>query len=94
MALEVVWTRQAARGYARIIVYLEENWTQQEVKAFESRVADFLSRLSEYPELLKPSSKKNVRRGPIDRHTMLTYRVQSDRIELPNMRGTRQKPLK
>jgi len=94
VALKVVWTRQAARGYARIIVYLEENWTQREVKAFENRVADFLSRLSDYSELLKPSSKKNVRRGPIDRHTMLTYRVKSDRIELLNMRGTRQRPLK
>jgi len=94
VALKVVWTRQAARGYARIIVYLEENWTQREVKAFENRVADFLSRLSDYPELLKPSSKKNVRRGPIDRHTMLTYRIKNDRIELLNMRGTRQRPLK
>jgi plasmid stabilization system protein ParE len=94
VALEIVWTRQAARGYARIIVYLEENWTQKEVKAFENRVADFLSRLSDYPELLKPSTKKNVRRGPIDKHTMLTYRVRVNRIELLNMRGTRQKSLK
>lgn len=89
-----MWTRQAARGHARVIVYLEENWTQKEVKSFENRMADFLTRLIEYPELLKPSSKKNVRRGPIDRHTMLTYRVTSDRIELLNMRGTRQRPHK
>jgi plasmid stabilization system protein ParE len=94
VALEIVWTRQAARGYARVIVYLEENWTWKEVNAFEKHVTDFLSRLSEYPELLKPSSKKNVRRGPIDRHTLLTYRVTKDRIELLNMRGTRQRPLK
>lgn len=94
MALEIVWTRQAARGYARIIVHLEENWTEKEVKAFENNVSRFLSRLSDYPELLKLSSKKNVRRGPIDRHTILTYRVAVNRIELLNMRGARQKPLK
>jgi plasmid stabilization system protein ParE len=94
VALEVDWTPQAARGYARIIVYLEENWTLKEVKAFEYRVAGFLKRLSEHPELLKSSTKKDIRRGPIDRHTMLTYRIKNSRIELINMRGTKQRPVK
>jgi len=94
VALEVVWTRQAAKGYARIIVFLEENWTQREVRQFEKLVADFLSRLGDHPELLKHSAKKDVRRGPIDRHTMLTYRVTPQQIQLLNIRGTRQKPLK
>lgn len=97
MALEVVWTPRAEAGYARIIRYLEENWTDKEVRNFVRQSHEFFELLREYPEILQKTGKhKNVHRGPINKFTILTYRVKprKKQIELINIRSSRQKPLK
>ena len=58
---------------------------------------EFFALLKEYPELLpKTSRHKNVYRGPMNKLTVITYRVKlrKQQIELINIRGARQKPLK
>jgi plasmid stabilization system protein ParE len=97
MALRIVWSIRAEQGYERIVRYLEENWTEKEVSAFVQETMHFLSLLSENPKMLQKSAKsRNLYRGPINRLTMLTYRVKPRKkvIELVNIRSTRQKPLK
>jgi plasmid stabilization system protein ParE len=97
MALEIVWTVRAAQGFDRIVKHLEEQWTEKEVKNFVKEAYDFFELLKEYPRILQMSTeRKNVHRGPINKHTMLTYRVKPRKkeIELLNIRSTRQKPLK
>jgi len=97
MALEVVWTKRAETGYDRIITYLETEFTEKEVRKFVQQSHEFFELLSEYPEMLEKSGKqKNVHRGPINKHTILTYRIKprKKQIELINIRSTRQKPLK
>ena len=32
MAVEIVWSKRADQGYARIVKYLEEEWTEREVQ--------------------------------------------------------------
>lgn len=97
MALALVWTRRAAQGYDKIIRYLEEYWTEKEVRNFVQESEDFFTLLSQYPELLqKTRSHKNLYRGPMNKFTIITYRVKplKKQIELINIRGARQKPLK
>ena len=94
MGLEIVWSKRAAKGYANILAYLDENWTKKEVQAFEKQVKETLEKLSEYPYLLEASKKKGYRRGPINKLTILTYQVneKKKRLELINIRSSRQKP--
>ena len=97
MALRIIWSIRAEQGYARIVRYLEENWTEKEVSVFVQETMHFLSLLSENPKMLQKSTKgRNLYRGPITRLTMLTYRIKPRKkiIELVNIRSTRQKPLK
>ena len=97
MALEIVWTPRAERGYEKIIAYLQENWTDREVKNFIQESIRFFELLSEQPQILQKSDKlKNVYRGPMDNHNMLTYRIKprKKQIELLNIRSSKQKPLK
>lgn len=97
MALEIVWTKQAEQGYDRIIKYLEENWTEREIKNFLQETKQFFELLKQYPEMLqKTRHHKKVYRGLINKHTMLTYRLKprKKQIELINVRSTRQKQLK
>ena len=96
MALEIVWTNRAIQGFDNIISYLEENWTEREIRKFVKETNDLLELLKNYPELLQKSKKqKNVFRGPINKLTILTYRIKPRLkiIELINIRSARQKPL-
>ena len=48
MALEIVWTVRAAKGYNRIIKHLEERWTEKAVINFVKEVHDFFELLKEH----------------------------------------------
>ncbi len=95
MGLKIIWSKQAAKGYAQLLGYLDENWTVREVKNFESQVSSFLNHLQEHPYLLKRSEKKGLRRGPINKYTLVTYQVdiQKKEIRLVNMRSTKLNPV-
>ena len=97
MALEVVWTKRAEDGYDKIIKYLVKEWTDREIRNFILDTKQFLELLKKNPQLLEPSqARKNVFRGPINHLTIVTYRIKprKQKIELLNIRGARQKPLK
>ncbi len=97
MALTLVWTKRAIQGYDKIVRYLEQHWTDREVRNFIQESEQFFVLLSEYPGLLQTTSiHKNVYREPMNKLTIITYRVKprKQQIELINIRGTRQKPLR
>ncbi len=97
MALALVWTKRAIHGYDKIVRYLEQYWTDKEVQNFIRESDEFFTLLSQYPELLQKTSKhKNIYRGPMNKLTVITYRVKPRKrqIELINIRGARQKPPK
>ncbi|MFW5979044.1 MAG: type II toxin-antitoxin system RelE/ParE family toxin [Bacteroidia bacterium] len=97
MAVKLVWTKKATQGYDRIIKYLEEEWSEKEVKNFVRETAHFFDLLKENPKMLEPTGKhKNLYRGPINRLTIITYRYKPRKKEivLVNIRETRRKPLK
>ena len=96
MAFQIVWTKRAIAGYDRIINYLVENWAEREIINFITETDSFFEILKEHPEILQKTSKhKNVYRGPINRLTILTYRIKPrlKQIQLINIRGARQRPL-
>jgi len=97
MAIKLVWTKRAIRGYDRIIKYLEEEWSEKEVRTFVRETAQFFDLLKENPKMLEPTGKhKNLYRGPINRLTIVTYlyKPRKKEIVFVNIRGTKQKPLK
>ncbi len=97
MALDVVWTQQAIAGYENVISYLNEHWTDREIGNFIRTSNSLIIKISNYPELLEQTNRhKMVRRGPLDNHNVITYRVNRDRnrIEILNIRSAKQKPLK
>jgi len=95
MELEIIWSKRAASGYAKILKYLDRQWTQKEVENFEQEVKKFLKNLSKHPYILRESEKMEFRKGPINKRTMLTYRIDEKKnlLQLINVRSTRQKPL-
>ncbi len=97
MALEIVWSKRAEKGYDKILRHLEEEWTEREIRNFIDETRQFLSLLEKNPHLLEPSQvRKNIYRGPMNRLTIVTYRVKPriKLIELLNVRSSRQRPLR
>ncbi|RYU87268.1 type II toxin-antitoxin system RelE/ParE family toxin [Mucilaginibacter terrigena] len=97
MAFKIIWTRQAANGFDKIVRYLAANWTDREVTNFINEAENFFEVLSKHPEILQRSGKKNnAYRGPINPLTIVTYRLKplKKQIELINIRSARQKPSK
>jgi len=97
VAVKIVWSKRADRGYARIVRYLEEEWTEKEVRNFIRETKHFFDLLKENPRLLEPSqTHKELYRGPVNRLTILTYRYKPRKKEivLVNIRETKRKPLK
>ena len=97
MAYQVVWTKRAIQGFDKIIEYIWQNFTEKEVIAFLKESNEFIDLLKDFPGLLQKSNKvKDVHRGPINKLTIVAYRVKrsKNQIELLNFKSSRQKPLK
>ena len=95
MAFEIVWTERAINGFDEVMFYLKTHWTEREVKNFIQETQEFLDLLSSHPYLLQRTSKyKNVYRGPLNKLTLITYRVKTrkNQIEIINIRDARRKP--
>jgi plasmid stabilization system protein ParE len=93
MALKVVWTKQAILGFDRLIQYLSIHFSDREVRRFVKETNSLVQLLAEYPELLQQTHvHKNLRRGPINKKTVLTYRFRPRKgvIEIINIRPARQ----
>ena len=94
---EIQWTDSAKNSFAKIIDYLQEEWTERETEKFVQRVEDFLSMLKKHPEMCRPSVKrKNVRIGILDKHTQIVYhyKPKKKQIELLLFWGMKQNPAK
>lgn len=96
MALEIIWSSRAEKGIDKIVKYLEKKWTEKEIKNFMQEVQDFFEILKKNPKMLQSSNKSNLYRGPMNRLTIITYRIKprKKQIVLVNIRSARQKPLK
>ncbi len=57
MALNIKWTPQAGRGLNKVIDYLEEEWTANEILNLEQNLQDLLIRISKYPKICPPTGK-------------------------------------
>ncbi|MBA4410249.1 MAG: hypothetical protein C0397_12585 [Odoribacter sp.] len=68
MAVKLVWSKRADQGFARIVKYLEEKWTDKEVSNFVGEAKHFFDLLKENPQMLETTWRhNNLYRGPINR---------------------------
>jgi len=49
MALKIRWSKSAEQGYAKIVSYLEEEWTEKEVSIFLRETSHFFELLKKNP---------------------------------------------
>lgn len=98
MVYKVVWTLKALESYVRAMNYLEQEWTEKEVKRFAALVEMKIALLAHQPEIGASKSKEqpHVRRTVLHKRVTLIYRVkpQKEEIELVLFWNTYQHPSK
>jgi len=93
MALTIKWTKRARESFDTIVDYLEENWTEREIKNFIAESNKVVGHITVTPFMFRPSGK-GIHEAVIVPQCILIYRVQKKQIQLLVFFNTKQHPKK
>jgi plasmid stabilization system protein ParE len=96
MSYSIVWMPKALSTFDGRINYLNEHFTEKEIKNFQERVKEYVEVLKTEPLIGENSGIKNVHIGLIIKEVSLIYRVRpiKKNIELLIFFDNRQNPKK
>ncbi len=60
MAKKIKWTIEAEAEFDKVILYLEQNWTDKEILKFISATNRVLSFISEFPLMFRKSKTTTI----------------------------------
>ncbi|MBK7958769.1 MAG: type II toxin-antitoxin system RelE/ParE family toxin [Bacteroidetes bacterium] len=92
---KILWTDNALKELEKTIEYLEENWSEKELKNLFADLEKTLYLISQNPYVFQASDiKKDIRRTVISTLNTMYYRVYKNRIEIISFFSNRQNPKK
>jgi len=92
---KILWTDFALKELEKTIKYLEENWTEKELRNLAENIEEKLALISQNPNLFQASNhKKEIRRVVILKYNTLYYRIENEQIEIISFFSNRQSPKK
>ena len=92
---KIFWTDFALSELEKTIEYLEENWTERELRNLAIEIEETLNLISHNPNLFQKSDiKKEIRRVVVAKHNTLYYRINNNSIEIISFFSNRQSPKK
>jgi plasmid stabilization system protein ParE len=95
MALKVSWSKEARESLILIIAYLEENWTEKEIRKFLSDLEKQIILVSIKPKTYKKSQKLlGAHECLITKHNSLFYTYNESHLFIVTIWDNRQDPGK
>ncbi|MBU4538875.1 MAG: type II toxin-antitoxin system RelE/ParE family toxin [Weeksellaceae bacterium] len=91
---EIVWSDQASDELTKTLEYLEQNFTEKELKRLSREIEKNLNLISENPLIFSGTDIRNVRKVIIARYNTLYYRIKGKNIEIISFFSNRQNPAK
>ena len=92
---KILWTDNALKELEKTIVFLEENWTEKELRRLAINLEKTLSLISQNPFIFQSSEiKKDIRRAVVLSINTLYYRVSENDVEIVSFFSNRQNPDK
>ena len=92
---KILWTDNALKELQKTVEYLEENWTEKELKNLAHNLEKTLKLISQNPYLFQESYFKNdVRRAIVLTLNTLYYRIIENNVEIISFFSNRQNPKK
>jgi plasmid stabilization system protein ParE len=89
---EVIWSVEADEEFKKIINYLRDNWSEQEVEKFINATARTIEYIVEYPRMFRETKRRNVHEVLVTPQNLLLYHVSGTRIQIVTIWDTRQNP--
>jgi len=91
----IQWTDNAINELKETIHYLQEKWTEKELKNLAIELEKTTLLIAKNPFLFQESEfKKTIRRVVVLKHNTLYYRINSDKIQILSFFLNKQNPKK
>ena len=92
---KILWTDHAISELKETIEYLENKWTERELRRFSAKLDHTIELISKSPEIFPVSlEKKNIRKAVVEKHNNLYYRTNKNSIEIVSLFSNRKNPNK
>ncbi len=91
---KVIWSEEAVENLKKIIKYLEDNWTEKEIKKFASKLEKQISIIQKQPNSFPKANNFNIRRSVMSKQTTIYYNVNDESIRIVSLFDNRQNPNK
>lgn len=92
---KILWTDNALKELQKTIEYLEEHWTEKELRNLGAYLEKTLNLISNNPKLFQLSeSKKEIRRAVVLKLNTLYFKVNENNVEIISFFSNRQNPQK
>ncbi len=92
---KILWTDHAITELKETIEYLENKWTERELRIFSAKLDHTIEIISKSPEIFPVSlEKKNIRKATVEHYNNLYYRINKNSIEIVSLFSNRKNPNK
>ena len=92
---KILWTNHAISELKETIEYLENKWTERELRTFSAKLDHTIELISKSPEIFPVSlDKKNIRKAVVEKYNNLYYRINKSSIEIVSLFSNRKNPNK
>ena len=91
--MRVLWTDNALDELEQTFRYLEQNFSEREIRRLARKIESTLTLLSKNPRLFPESSQREgVRKALVTRYNTLYYRLEQNHIEILSFFSNRRDP--
>ena len=95
MALKISWSKEAKEELIRVIAYLDENWSEKEIRKFSSKLEEQITLISVRPKTYKKSKRLlGTHECLITKHNSLFYTYNETSLFIVTVWDNRQEPGK
>jgi len=92
---KILWTDNALKELQDTIEYLQEHWSDKELRNLANNLEKTLNLISNNPNLFQSSEyKKDIRRAVVMKLNTLYYKVNENTVEIISFFSNRQNPIK
>tara|TARA_Y100000815_G_C13170526_1_gene435392 strand:+ start:261 stop:563 length:303 start_codon:yes stop_codon:yes gene_type:complete len=92
---KILWSDHAIFELKETIEYLENKWTEKELRKFSAKLDHTIELISKSPEIFPISiEKNNIRKAVVEKHNNLYYRINKNTIEIISLYANRKNPIK
>jgi len=92
---KIIWTDEALKNLSGIIEYLEQCWTEREIRNFARLLDQQINLIQSNPKLFSTrKTSKSLRKSVLTKQTTIYYRIDNQEVRIVTLFDNRQNPDK